>query len=163
MSGRANGPCIRTRLQEHHADARKRTKNTPWGDHMKHYHPDTPVDKTPIFKATILAIELRVTQRKIREAIEIRDRKPKLSKTKGWKLDWLIRTSRMSTSTSAYRHESINTRVNQFMHAPTVRHTRKNSHIHVNWNLIKLWERQSRSRDFLLELFMSNPQVLKGS
>ena len=78
---------IRTRLQEHHADARKRTKNTPWGDHMKHCHPDTPVDKTPFFRATILAIELRVTRRKIREAIEIRDRKPQINKTKGWKLD----------------------------------------------------------------------------
>ena len=78
---------IRTRLQEHHADARKRTKNTPWGDHMKHCHPDTPVDKTPVFRATILAIELRVTRRKIREAIEIRDCKPKINKNKGWKLD----------------------------------------------------------------------------
>ena len=35
----------------------------------------------------------------------------------------------MSASTSAYRHEIINTRVNQYMHAPSVQHTRKNSHI----------------------------------
>ena len=54
---------------------------------MKHCHPDTPVDKTPVFRATILTIELRVTRRKICEAIEIRDRKPKINKTKGWKLD----------------------------------------------------------------------------
>ena len=54
---------------------------------MKHCHPDTPVDKTPVFRPTILAIELQVTRRKIREAIEIRNRKAKINKTKGWKLD----------------------------------------------------------------------------
>ena len=77
---------IRTRLQEHQADARKRSKDTPWGEHMMR-HMDAVIGKEPVFTANILAIEQAIVRRKVREAIEIRDRKPMINKNRGWRLD----------------------------------------------------------------------------
>ena len=78
---------IRTRLLEHQSDARKRSKDTPWGEHMRKHHTDVTVDKAPVFRARILAIERNVSNRKAREAIEIRDRRPAINRNKGWRLD----------------------------------------------------------------------------
>ena len=78
---------IRTRLHEHQADGRKRSKGTPWGEHMWKEHIDESVTKEPVFTARILAVERNPVRRKAREAIEIRDRKPAINRNGGWKLD----------------------------------------------------------------------------
>ena len=77
---------VRTRLQEHHNQARNRCKETPWGMHMLS-HPEQIVGKNPVFAATILAIENNVTTRRTREAIEIRDRRPSINNSRGWTLE----------------------------------------------------------------------------
>ena len=77
---------VRTRLLEHQLDARKRSKETPWGVHMLD-HPTEKVGKEPVFTARILAIESNVVTRKAREAIEIRDRRPTINRNSGWRLE----------------------------------------------------------------------------
>ena len=76
---------LRTRLKEHQLQARNRTKYTPWGEHMDK-HRNEQVEKKPVFAAKILAIEGDSNTRKAREAIEIRDKKPSINKSKGWSL-----------------------------------------------------------------------------
>ena len=46
---------------------------------MRVEHPEVVLSKMPVFKVAILA----VVTRKIREAIEIRERKPAINRTKG--------------------------------------------------------------------------------
>ena len=77
----------RSRIREHHAQARNNTPNTPWGDHMRLNHAEVEIAKAPVFcNATILATTNREVTRKVREAIEIRDRRPSVNKCKGWHL-----------------------------------------------------------------------------
>ena len=54
---------------------------------MRKHHTDVTIDKAPVFKARILAIERNVSNRKAREAIEIRDRRPAINRNKRWRLD----------------------------------------------------------------------------
>ena len=50
-------------------------------------HPQVTIEKAPIFHtAVVLAVEENNVTRKSREAVEIRDRKPSVSKCKGWYL-----------------------------------------------------------------------------
>ena len=64
--------------------ARNNTPNTPRGDHMRLNHAELEIAKTPVFcNATILATTNREVTRKVREAIEIRDRRPSVNKCKG--------------------------------------------------------------------------------
>ena len=77
---------LKLRIKEHHLQAKNRTNNTPWGEHMK-LHPDTEVGKKPIFKARLLARSEKETTRKIREAIEIRENCPEINRCKGWTLN----------------------------------------------------------------------------
>ena len=53
------------------------------------YHGDMDLTKgkTPIFTARVLAFEENTIQRKAREAVEIRDRKPGINRNGGWQLD----------------------------------------------------------------------------
>ena len=76
---------IRARVGEHHFAARNRQTNTAWGEHMKR-HPEVTVGKKPVFDVRILASTRSSTTRKLREAVEIRDRKPGINRCKGWVL-----------------------------------------------------------------------------
>ena len=75
---------IRARLGEHHFQARNACKESPWGEHAKK-HPEITISKQPIFVARILAICANNITRKVRESIEIRDRSPKINRSRGWK------------------------------------------------------------------------------
>ena len=48
---------------------------------------DLTKGKTPNFTARVLAFEENIIQRKAREAVEIRDRKPGINRNGGWQLD----------------------------------------------------------------------------
>ena len=82
---------VRARIQEHYADTKNKKKDTPWGEHVLCYHGDMDLTKgkTPIFTARVLAFEENIIERKAREAIEIRDRKPGINRNGGWQLDWV--------------------------------------------------------------------------
>lgn len=78
---------VRTRIGEHHFHARNSTPGTAWGDHMRQHHPEQKIDKEPVFgNARILAATSEDSQRKLREAIEIREIRPAINKSKGWTL-----------------------------------------------------------------------------
>ena len=75
----------RTRLKEHQADARKRSKGNPIGKHMMR-QVDAVIGKEPVFTDNIIVIEQALVRWKVCEAIEIRDRKPMINKNRGWRL-----------------------------------------------------------------------------
>ena len=79
--------AIRKRMLEHQADARKRKKESPWGEHFLEKHNEETVGKVPIFAVKVLAVEESIIRRRAREAIEIRERQPAINRSKGWKLD----------------------------------------------------------------------------
>ena len=81
-SGRELKSIIRTQKKN-------KKKDTPWGEHVLCYHGDMDLTKgkTPIFTARILAFEENIIERKAREAVEIRDRKPGINRNGGWQLD----------------------------------------------------------------------------
>ena len=76
---------LRERVKEHHGQARNRKRGTPWGDHFEQ-HPEVVIEKKPVFVAKVISTSGTETARKFREAIEIRDRKPRINKSKGWVL-----------------------------------------------------------------------------
>ena len=51
---------------------------------MRVEHAEVVLSKMPVFKVAILAVVKHKVTRKIREAIEIRERKPAINRTKGW-------------------------------------------------------------------------------
>jgi hypothetical protein len=76
--------CIRYRFDEHYRDGANHTQQTPLGDHMIHCHPNESV---PRLSVTILRRCKDAADRKIAEALAIRDRQPKLnSQTDTWPL-----------------------------------------------------------------------------
>ena len=78
---------VRARLGENHFQARNKTEGTAWGDHMRRHHPTENLDKEPVFfNAKILAVAPGESQRKLREAIEIREARPTINKSRGWTL-----------------------------------------------------------------------------
>ena len=70
---------------------KRKNTDTLWGEHVLCYHGDMDLTKgkTLIFTARVLAFEENIIQRKAREAVEIRDRKPGINRNGGWKLDWV--------------------------------------------------------------------------
>ena len=64
-------------------NARNRQPETLWGEHMV-LHPETEMTKKPVFSASIIAQENDGVKRKLREAIEIRERRPAINRSKGW-------------------------------------------------------------------------------
>ena len=80
--------CVPQRFREHHFQARHKTQGTPWGTHMAEKHGQRRIVGTDVVfvRARVLARETRSARRKIREAIEIRDRKPSVNLYKGWAL-----------------------------------------------------------------------------
>ena len=77
---------VRERIGEHHFPARNKKTDTAWGEHMRTEHPDLTINKAPIFTAKLIATSTKHTVRKFREAMEIRDRKPTVNRSKGWAL-----------------------------------------------------------------------------
>ena len=78
----------RERFEEHHFEARHRKTDKPWGKHMATFHPTNNIRSGDIIfvDTKVLAFETRTARRKIREAIEIRDRKPEINISFGWPL-----------------------------------------------------------------------------
>ena len=68
--------CIRYRFDEHFRDGTNRALQTPFGEHMLKCHPNEPVPKLSV---TILRRCKDGADRKIAEALTIRDRQPKLN------------------------------------------------------------------------------------
>ena len=78
---------VRARIGEHHAQARNRIKGSAWGDHMRRCHEEINICKVPAFhNATLVARPKYEVTRKVREAVEIRERKPLVNNSKGWEL-----------------------------------------------------------------------------
>ena len=68
--------CIRYRFDEHYRDGVNRTQQTPFGEHMSQYHPNEP---EPRLSIAILRRCKDAADRKIAEALAIRDRQPRLN------------------------------------------------------------------------------------
>ena len=76
--------CVRYRFDEHFRDGVNRTPQTPVGDHMTECHPS---DTEPRLSITILRRCKDAADRKIAEALAIRDRPPTLNtQTDTWPL-----------------------------------------------------------------------------
>jgi len=76
------------RAAEHNADAKYGRLKTPWGIHYQAKHADVKINSndSAISAVTILAHESDHATRKLREAVEIRHRKPEINITTGWTL-----------------------------------------------------------------------------
>ena len=68
--------CIRYRFDEHFRDGANGTQQTPFGDHMNECHPNV---SGPRLSVTILRRCKDSADRKIAEALAIRDKQPKLN------------------------------------------------------------------------------------
>ena len=77
---------VRLRFNEHLRDAKNKTRDTPWGDHIRNHHSDEAI--------TAASLHIRILRRckdvaslKITESKYIRDLNPKLNlQTSSWKL-----------------------------------------------------------------------------
>ena len=77
---------VRLRFNEHLRDAKNRTSDTPFGDHMRDHHPDDRIAATSL-QLRILRRYKDVAALKITESKYIRDLRPKLNtQTSSWKL-----------------------------------------------------------------------------
>ena len=77
---------LRDRFQEHYRQARTATANTPWGVHYSLCHKNIPPPKLPFQRATVLTRAPDFVNRRILEAILIRDRHPRVNSDCGWRL-----------------------------------------------------------------------------
>lgn len=77
------GREVSGRVDEHRLQAGSGTADTPWGKHWKSRHKG---EQVRMRKMTILAREGDIINRKIREAIEIRDKKPTINISTGYRL-----------------------------------------------------------------------------
>ena len=68
--------CVRYRFDEHFRDGVNRTQQTPIGEHMIQCHPNEPVPRLSI---AVLRRCRDAADRKIAEALAIRDKQPKLN------------------------------------------------------------------------------------
>ena len=68
--------CVRYRFDEHFRDGTNRTRQTPFGEHMRESHPN---ESEPRLSVTILRRCKDAADRKIAEAQAIRDRQPSLN------------------------------------------------------------------------------------
>ena len=77
---------IRERFNEHLRDAKNKTKNTPFGDHMAKKHPTNDITPKSL-KISIERVCKDVADLKIAESIEIRNQRPCLNtQTSSWPL-----------------------------------------------------------------------------
>ena len=66
---------VRSRLSEHHFQARNKSDGTAWGEHMRMKYPQVVLDKEPVFvNGSVLATAEQAPTRKYQEAVEIRDK-----------------------------------------------------------------------------------------
>ena len=80
---------VRERLQEHYRQARSMAPLTPWGAHYKARHPthDTSAAAfTPFHQAKIIGRRHSLVDRRILEAVLIRQRCPTVNSDCGWRL-----------------------------------------------------------------------------
>ena len=79
---------LETHLKEHNGEARRRTRDKPWGDHMRNKHSRRRLRlRDSAFTAvSVLAREGDRASRKLREAVEIRNLAPKINTNAGWSL-----------------------------------------------------------------------------
>ena len=74
-------------MAEHNADARKQSL-TPWGQHFRTVHPTLRVsqNETVFESVSVIARVNDQASRRLREAVEIRNKKPEINLNAGWKL-----------------------------------------------------------------------------
>eukprot|EP00117_Sycon_ciliatum_P000499 scpid104699/ scgid6535/ len=80
---------VRERFQEHYREARTMVEKAPWGNHYKTHHRESHTSSSqfqPFHQAKILGREPSLPSRKYLEATEIRNRRPKVSSDKDWRL-----------------------------------------------------------------------------
>ena len=79
---------LETRLKEHNGEARRRTRDKPWGDHMRNKHSRRRLRlRDSAFTAvSVLAREGDRASGKLREAVEIRNLALKINTNAGWSL-----------------------------------------------------------------------------
>lgn len=80
--------CVRERFAEHYRQARAATPETPWGLHYAKHHSRTANQAivTPFKNASIIAKEYSYVNRRILEAMVIRERCPRVNRDCGWVL-----------------------------------------------------------------------------
>ena len=77
---------VRDRFNEHIRDAKNKTTNTPFGDHVTRRHPDSSITSAS-FEISIERVCKDVADLKIAESIEIRNQRPNLNtQTSSWPL-----------------------------------------------------------------------------
>ena len=76
----------RKRFEEHCREAKAQALETPWGEHYAEHHPQQAITSTPITNASILAKQSSLVNRRIREAMFIRDKRPSVNRDRGWRL-----------------------------------------------------------------------------
>ena len=77
---------LRECFQEHYRQARALTAGTPWGEHYVLHHRRRVPEGMPFGKASTVSRETSQVNRRILEAIFIRDRCPIVNNDSGWKL-----------------------------------------------------------------------------
>ena len=78
---------VRSRLSEHHFQARNKSDGTAWREHMRLKHPEVVLDKEPVFvNGSVLATAEQASTRKYREAVEIRDKQHVVNRCASWTL-----------------------------------------------------------------------------
>ena len=82
------GRTLETRLEEHNGEARRRTVDKPWGDHMraKHAGINLGVGDSIFSAVSVVARASDRASRKLREAVEIRNEGPEINTSAGWSL-----------------------------------------------------------------------------
>ena len=85
---RETGRTLETRLEEHNGEARRRTVDKPWGDHMraKHAGINLGVGDSILSAVSVVARASDRASRKLREAVEIRNEGPEINTSAGWSL-----------------------------------------------------------------------------
>ena len=76
---------VRERLMEHSRAAVAGNIQNPWGAHYSSKHSNTPTPDVP-FRATIIRRTQDHVDRKLMEAIEIAENRPRLNTDSGWQL-----------------------------------------------------------------------------
>ena len=79
---------LETRIREHNGEARRRTLDKPWGDHVRNKHSGESIAAADsVFSAvSVLARAGDRASRKLREAVEIRNLQPQVNTNAGWAL-----------------------------------------------------------------------------
>ena len=68
--------------------ARNHYQKSPWGQHYAAHHPEIQLQlgESAFSRAEIIAQEADTARRKLREAVEIKHRKPAINLNDGWEL-----------------------------------------------------------------------------